>query len=63
MKLTDFNLDDLEIEPLSDDRKRELDRAFESFVRDLEKVWPEHVEKMRRMKVKNYRLSLTRVIG
>ena len=63
MKLTDFNLDGLEIEPLSDEKKRELDKSFDAFVRDLAKIWPEHIEKMRRMKIKNYHLSLTRVIG
>ena len=63
MKLTDFNLDGLGIEPLSDEDKQKLDEAFRAFVADLEKVWPEHVEKMRRMKARNYHLSLTRVIG
>lgn len=63
MKITDLNLDGLEIEPLSEKDKRKLDAAFTAFAKDLEKIWPKHVEKMRRMKIKNYYLSLTRVIG
>lgn len=62
-KLTNFNLEGIKFEPLNEEQQKEWDKRIGSFLQDLEKGWPDYYEKMRKMKLRNYQLSLTRVIG
>lgn len=62
-KLSDFNLDGVKFERLSEERQEEWNKRLKGLFDDLEKTWPEYCERMQRIKAQNYKLSLTRVIG
>jgi hypothetical protein len=63
MKITDFNLDGVNIKLISKKDQKKRDKAMEKFCEELLADSPEYHEKMRQMKMKSYQLSLTRVIG